>query len=38
MTVKDDRSLKRAVAVGGPFILMMAGVAFVIVALWYVYL
>jgi SSS family solute:Na+ symporter len=37
MTVKDDRSLKRAVAVGGPFLLMMTGVAFVIGALSNVY-
>jgi SSS family solute:Na+ symporter len=37
MTVKDDRSLKRAVAVGGPFILMMAGVAYVVGALSNVY-
>ncbi|KKG10624.1 sodium:solute symporter [Methanosarcina sp. 2.H.T.1A.6] len=37
MTVKDDRSLKRAVLVGGPFILMMAGVAYVVGALSNVY-
>ena len=37
MTVKDDRSLKRAVAVGGPFLLMMTGVAFVVGALSNVY-
>jgi len=37
MTVKDDRSLKRAVAVGGPFLLMMAGVAYVVGALSNVY-
>lgn len=37
MTVKDDRSLKRAVAVGGPFLLMMAGVTYVVGALSNVY-
>jgi solute:Na+ symporter, SSS family len=37
MTVKDDRSLKRAVAVGGPFLLMMTGVAFVVGALSNIY-
>lgn len=37
MTVKDDRSLKQAVLVGGPFILMMAGVAYVVGALSNVY-
>lgn len=37
MTVKDDRSLKRAVAIGGPFILMMAGVAYLVGALSNVY-
>jgi SSS family solute:Na+ symporter len=37
MTVKDDLSLKRAVLVGGPFILMMAGVAYVVGALSNVY-
>ncbi|WP_440956402.1 sodium:solute symporter family protein [Methanosarcina sp. Mfa9] len=37
MTVKDDRSLKRAVLVGGPFILMMAGVAYVVGSLSNVY-
>lgn len=37
MTVKDDRSLKRAVAVGGPFLLMMVGVAYAIGALSNVY-
>ena len=33
MTVKDDRALNRAVFVGGPFILMMTGVAFTVGAL-----
>ncbi len=33
MTVKDDRALNRAVLVGGPFILMMTGVAFTVGAL-----
>ncbi len=33
MTVKDDKSLYRAVFVGGPFILMMTGVAFTVGAL-----
>lgn len=37
MTVKDDRSLNRAVLVGGPFILMMTGVAFTVGALTNVY-
>ncbi len=37
MTVKDDRSLKRAVAVGGPFLLMMVGVAYAVGALSNVY-
>ena len=37
MTVKDDRSLKRAVAMGGPFLLMMTGVAYVVGALSNVY-
>jgi len=30
MTVKDNRSIHRAVLVGGPFILMMTGVAFTV--------
>lgn len=30
MTVKDDRSIHRAVMVGGPFVLMMTGVAFTV--------
>ncbi|MDV2482220.1 sodium:solute symporter family protein [Methanoculleus sp. Wushi-C6] len=37
MTVKDNRSLNRAVLVGGPFILMMTGVAFTVGALTNVY-
>ena len=37
MTVKDTRSINRAVAVGGPFILMMTGVAFTVGALTNVY-
>jgi SSS family solute:Na+ symporter len=37
MTVKDTRSLNRAVLVGGPFILMMTGVAFTVGALTNVY-
>ncbi|MGI5937946.1 MULTISPECIES: sodium:solute symporter [Methanoculleus] len=37
MTVKDDRALNRAVLVGGPFILMMTGVAFTVGALTNVY-
>jgi SSS family solute:Na+ symporter len=37
MTVKSDVSLKRAVAVGGPFLLMMTGVAFVVGSLSNVY-
>jgi SSS family solute:Na+ symporter len=37
MTVSDSRSLNRAVFVGGPFILMMTGVAFTIGALTNVY-
>ncbi len=37
MTVKDDRALNRAVLVGGPFILMMTGVAFTVGALSNVY-
>jgi len=37
MTAKDSRSLNRAVAVGGPFILMMTGVAFTVGALTNVY-
>lgn len=37
MTVRDRRSLDRAVFVGGPFILMMTGVAFTIGALTNVY-
>jgi SSS family solute:Na+ symporter len=37
MTAKDNRSLNRAVLVGGPFILMMTGVAFTIGALSNVY-
>ncbi|WP_049796207.1 sodium:solute symporter family protein [Methanomassiliicoccus luminyensis] len=30
LTAKDDRSLNRAIAVGGPFLLMMTGVAFTV--------
>ena len=30
MTAKDDRSLNRAVSIGGPFLLMMTGVAFTV--------
>ncbi|MBN2734249.1 MAG: sodium:solute symporter family protein [Methanomicrobiaceae archaeon] len=30
MTVKDNRSIHRAVMVGGPFVLMMTGVAFTV--------
>jgi SSS family solute:Na+ symporter len=37
MTVRDNRSLNRAVLVGGPFILMMTGVAFTVGALTNVY-
>ena len=37
MTAKDGRSLPRAVLVGGPFILMMTGVAFTVGALTNVY-
>ncbi|MDI9633442.1 MAG: sodium:solute symporter family protein [Methanolinea sp.] len=37
MTAKDNRSLHRAVLVGGPFILMMTGVAFTVGALTNVY-
>lgn len=37
MTVRDTRSLNRAVFVGGPFILMMTGVAFTVGALTNVY-
>jgi SSS family solute:Na+ symporter len=33
MTARDNRSLNRAVLVGGPFILMMTGVAFTVGAL-----
>ncbi|MBC7084886.1 MAG: sodium:solute symporter family protein [Methanomethylovorans sp.] len=33
MTAKDDRALNRAVFVGGPFILLMTGVAFTVGAL-----
>ncbi|NLV25864.1 MAG: sodium:solute symporter family protein [Methanomicrobiales archaeon] len=37
MTAKENRSLNRAVLVGGPFILMMTGVAFTVGALTNVY-
>jgi len=37
MTVRDSRALNRAVLVGGPFILMMTGVAFTVGALTNVY-
>ncbi|MBN2111083.1 MAG: sodium:solute symporter family protein [Methanosarcinaceae archaeon] len=37
MTVKNDKALNRAVLVGGPFILMMTGVAFTVGALSNVY-
>ncbi len=37
MTAKDGRSLNRAILVGGPFILMMTGVAFTVGALTNVY-
>ncbi|MDW7732081.1 MAG: sodium:solute symporter family protein [Methanolobus sp.] len=37
MTVRNTRSLKRAVLSGGPFIFMMAGVAYVVGALSNVY-
>ncbi|MCD4822156.1 MAG: sodium:solute symporter family protein [Methanococcoides sp.] len=37
MTVENDRALSRAVLVGGPFILMMTGVAFTVGALSNVY-
>ena len=37
MTVRDNRALNRAVLVGGPFILMMTGVAFTVGALSNVY-
>ena len=37
MTAKDNKSLSRAVLVGGPFILMMTGVAFTVGALSNVY-
>jgi SSS family solute:Na+ symporter len=37
MTVKDTRSLNRAILIGGPFILMMTGVAFTVGALTNVY-
>ncbi len=33
MTVKDDRALNRAIAIGGPFTLIMTGVAFTVGAL-----
>ncbi|MCK9579944.1 MAG: sodium:solute symporter family protein [Methanoregula sp.] len=37
MTAKDDKTLNRAILVGGPFILMMTGVAFTVGALSNVY-
>ena len=37
MTAKENRALNRAVLVGGPFILMMTGVAFTVGALTNVY-
>jgi SSS family solute:Na+ symporter len=37
MTAKDNKSLNRAVLIGGPFILMMTGVAFTVGALTNVY-
>ena len=37
MTVKDNRTLKRAVLAGGPFIFMMAGVAYIVGPLSNVY-
>lgn len=37
MTVKSDRSLHRAILVGGPFIMLMTGVAFTVGALTNVY-
>lgn len=37
MTAKDSKSLNRAVMVGGPFLLMMTGVAFTVGALTNVY-
>ncbi|MDR2943965.1 MAG: sodium:solute symporter family protein [Methanosarcinales archaeon] len=37
MTVKDNKTLKRAVLAGGPFIFMMAGVAYIVGALSNVY-
>lgn len=37
MTAKDNQALNRAVLVGGPFILMMTGVAFTVGALTNVY-
>ncbi len=37
MTVENDKALNRAVLVGGPFILMMTGVAFTVGALSNVY-
>ena len=37
MTAKNNRSLNRAILIGGPFILMMTGVAFTVGALTNVY-
>ncbi len=37
MTVRSDRSLHRAILVGGPFIMLMTGVAFTVGALTNVY-
>lgn len=37
MTAKDDKALNRATLIGGPFILMMTGVAFTVGALTNVY-
>ena len=37
MSVKSDRSLNRAILVGGPFIMLMTGVAFTVGALTNVY-
>lgn len=37
MTVKDNKTLKRAVFAGGPFIFMMAGVAYIVGSLCNVY-
>ncbi|MCL1822436.1 MAG: hypothetical protein FWG22_06400, partial [Prolixibacteraceae bacterium] len=37
MTVKDNKTLKRAVLAGGPFIFMMAGVAYIVGPLSNVY-